>query len=587
MPGIFSHLAVIDLVRQSDATPGDIRALLSDDDKMKFAYYGSLGPDFLFFNLPEFPSVFGIVDFGLKIHRQFKDVFEFKDRVDAIYRTMQDVIPLSEWLSLEPLVDTLRTKIMATLEEFTVKHKDLFELMPTPMNEKPNNIGDWYWSDITHHHQTGEFVRTLWSKAGNDNELKAYCAGYISHVGTDVVGHGLVNSFVGGPYRHHWRRHVVIEYALNTILWEHQYSTPDKTADISASEFYKKIDFRNVKNQIELPEKLAELFADSLKSTYEPFAKAHNIHFKYEIPNKTDISQMYEIMHAWIEGMTSWGLFSMPEPDPNFDWFDLPEVIRKKFEDLWNDRPGVVVPPLTSGFNLNKWAVFLAQLAKLALWCLDTALIIAQLPLYVIARLQGTPARFLVWMLIKLIYESYENTRLFLALSGWVHPEFKQIAGNYDGVLAVPDDVLSYPNERIPPNKAQTYQLTHPQLLPPPERPANELPYTSSFLRPLPKIQDAIEVLLGLPQEVDNPYSSGLFQICQGRNLDEIQKIIDQGKVVSAPMLASQLLREFVDNGGRDIPNWNLDADRGYGHPSWRTAKLEPWSSIADFKLDC
>ena len=46
----------------------------------------------------------------------------------------------------------------------------------------------------------------MWKLAGSDDDLKRYVLGYVSHIGTDVVGHPFVNAVTGGPYRMHWKR---------------------------------------------------------------------------------------------------------------------------------------------------------------------------------------------------------------------------------------------------------------------------------------------------------------------------------------------------------------------------------------------
>jgi len=45
------------------------------------------------------------------------------------------------------------------------------------------------------------------------------------------------------------------------------------------------------------------------------------------------------------------------------------------------------------------------------------------------------------------------------------------------------------------------------------------------------------------------------------------------------------LIGKFYLDGGANLPNMNLDGDRGYGWPTWSAASNRPWSSLSDFDL--
>lgn len=86
-------------------------------------------------------------------------------------------------------------------------------------------VGDyskWWWMDILHYRRTGQFARTLQDFANHTGDpiLIAYANGYFSHVGGDIVGHPYVNSIVGGPFRNHALRHMVVESLLDVQIWK-------------------------------------------------------------------------------------------------------------------------------------------------------------------------------------------------------------------------------------------------------------------------------------------------------------------------------------------------------------------------------
>jgi len=89
------------------------------------------------------------------------------------------------------------------------------------------DVGDyskWWWMDILHYRRTSKFARRLVELAeisGSEIQL-AYAYGYMSHVAADIVGHPYVNSMVGGPFRNHALRHMVIESLLDVHVWNNR-----------------------------------------------------------------------------------------------------------------------------------------------------------------------------------------------------------------------------------------------------------------------------------------------------------------------------------------------------------------------------
>jgi hypothetical protein len=72
---------------------------------------------------------------------------------------------------------------------------------------------DWYWFEMLHYRNTGDFVKALIrnAEASGDEQQMAYAYGYATHYVTDLVGHPFVNTISGSPYRMNVQRHLVIE----------------------------------------------------------------------------------------------------------------------------------------------------------------------------------------------------------------------------------------------------------------------------------------------------------------------------------------------------------------------------------------
>ncbi len=132
----------------------------------------------------------------------------------------------------------------------TVTHS-IYNLFKPPLQDGKTEK-DWYWFDMLHYRQVGAFAGNLLNKAV-EPEQKAYAYGYISHIATDLVGHGYVNQIVGGPYRTHVQRHVVMESFLDA--W-------------ALSNYHNKDISSQLNNYLSLPENLPGSVIDLLDNTF-------------------------------------------------------------------------------------------------------------------------------------------------------------------------------------------------------------------------------------------------------------------------------------------------------------------------------
>jgi hypothetical protein len=85
------------------------------------------------------------------------------------------------------------------------------------------------WSDMLHYRKTSQMPRNLLIEASRQFDLdhdrakfeqfQAFALGWISHVGTDVIGHSFVNEQAGGPFRTHWQRHHLVENHMDAWIY--------------------------------------------------------------------------------------------------------------------------------------------------------------------------------------------------------------------------------------------------------------------------------------------------------------------------------------------------------------------------------
>jgi hypothetical protein len=76
--------------------------------------------------------------------------------------------------------------------------------MNTPLVPPADPVADRRYEFLRWHH-TGEFVRNLVAIATTDAQ-KAYAFGWQCHVAASVTAEPFINNIVGGPYRTHWQR---------------------------------------------------------------------------------------------------------------------------------------------------------------------------------------------------------------------------------------------------------------------------------------------------------------------------------------------------------------------------------------------
>lgn len=193
-------------------------------DHPNFAALGAIGPD-LFFFLPDFRDVGGVALSSVLVR-----ILEF---LEGVYEALDPYIekfekylgPVSENAAEElsrltgglsesvgNITGELGDILITALEDFVTQQRDWWSFFSLGLNRGYDEQA-YFWSDMLHYRQTGEFGQALWRKASQDEDeaAQAYALGYLSHVATDTVGHGLVNQVAGGPFRLHWQRHHLVE----------------------------------------------------------------------------------------------------------------------------------------------------------------------------------------------------------------------------------------------------------------------------------------------------------------------------------------------------------------------------------------
>jgi hypothetical protein len=237
-----------------------------------------------------------------------------------------------------------------------------------------------------------------------------------------------------------------------------------------------------------------------------------------------------------------------------------------------------------------------------ALWLSEVVIKIATLPTAVVSRLGTAPARYLLWLMEKALYEAYQDIRSGLALGAFIHPEPEQVLRHFSAIVNpsqrdwnVYIDAFGFSHYT---NTDQTYHLVHPYDFNP--RPTSEQPIE----RPIPAIPDELKALIqsGVPnatEEVlarlflDAQFQDGARELYEsGNHFNPINGVpqdrpnLSDKHLPSAAGAAVELIGYFLNDGASGLKNINLDGDRGYIWPTWETMKTsDKWTQYSDFKF--
>ncbi len=546
MPGLFTHLVFVDrLASDPDLSPsmssGD-RALLGTQE----GALGALGPDPFCLLLREYP--FGeALRLYLQVEERLEDIRAVFTKIKELRDVPNPVDIYTEDVQAEiaGLLGAAQGAIAVGIFDQVLKQVDIFELMK-PIAHSGRAPGEWWWSEILHNKRTGRFVSALKARASND-ERQAFLYGYLSHFALDAIGHPWVNLLSGGPYRNHWRRHVLSEKWLDVVSVDQVYGQ-----ELAGSQLHHRVDVADSS-----PSDICVYLAEALADTYSGLRW---------LPGPSEVDECFRLTFKFLRSQAGGGMLALPPLEP-FDWFKLDDKLRRLIE--WAPPP-LGSPPSGSNSPPQDWLKFLDDLLKFAKYCLEKALRLVLLPLDVIGELPLDAVRFFIWNLTRLVMEAYEKLRLGLALSAHVHPWRSQLGFQSELVAesaASRFRALKGPYERFFAS-GQTYHLVHPALAGSPIEP----PLAESIGPPLWK--NFMMVMFG------NGYAN--WERAGVLLRDPIRSPVDD-RFVSAVSAADAFdaAFRFIDTG-QSLANVNLDGDRAFAWPEWEPKHPEPWD-VASF----
>jgi hypothetical protein len=599
MPGPASHLAIIALqtskIQANPAAFGPVHTALVNHNQ--HAALGSMGPDMLFW--ADWAEYTPIVNTIFDIYKTLDEVYE---ALAAIWKPIDDAIDkvintLTGGLAneIQETLNLVEGIIVSALTNLITQQIDILEFLKPDMQRNGSASGtkDWNWLDYTHHRWTGLFGKRLVALANEsgDPALRAYAYGWISHVTADVVGHAYVNTAVGGPYRSHWQRHFIQEKFMDTWVWGFYNPggivmptsvTPGqipfdytKFNNVNGASLHKQIDLGS-----DLPNNLQQLIVRALRDVY---LNRNPPNVKGTIPflEEEHVNRAYQMLFTGLEIMTAKERFlDRPEPPSVFN-DDAPPTFPVPGGGSGGGTGG------SSGGSFSLLALLLAILE----FIVDLFEYLHDLVLWLVSQVTFPltyPVRYALYLLQLGLYDIYRQYRWALSLSGYAFPDPDQLSHPLAQQFINPFGlVVDTPRREFPIEQDQCLFYpgsgTEGYLVSPGPYTRWPLNYPFWFIEGEPSNLDVEKALSNAPTpEATDAITTNLFPI-QAATMG----IPYNGSLGSAVDFYLRRATEIANAGGGDqgllLPNWNLDADRGYGSLCW---EVVPDGSGNDTQLE-
>jgi hypothetical protein len=276
---------------------------------------------------------------------------------------------------------------------------------------------------MLHYRKTGDFASKLVDNANTPQE-RAYAYGYLSHIATDLVGHTFVNQIVGGPYRLHPQRHVIVEHYMDARAY--------KPLDISET----------LSDRLGLPEilplEIGNLINNAFRQTFENSPHPN----RKETPSdgflsRAQIDQTYEIVFDYLKIMKDMAVKRPEEP-----FSGVADILSEALEVVFKPPPSP--PSLPTGacdiedilsFGLTndskecyeeffeQLSTWMDYLTELLAWTFEILLDLIDLLLATLLSLPIIVLLAILYGLQLLLYEIYQIVRSVLVLEGFIYPD--------------------------------------------------------------------------------------------------------------------------------------------------------------------
>ncbi|MGE0697506.1 MAG: hypothetical protein AB7O57_00250 [Hyphomicrobiaceae bacterium] len=409
--------------------------------------------------------------------------------------------------------------------------------------KSPEPTGDyskWWWMDMLHYRKTGQFASQLLRNANGHLE-ESYAKGYMTHVAGDITGHPFINSLVGGPFRNHAYRHLVLETLADTWLWHEQ-----ARGDAAGAGLNRQIDLGTSEAR-----RIAELVVKSMRDVYKPPMVPALLRNGY--PDRDEFLGGYRLLKQYLR-LSTGGTIRRPQPPP--DRFD---EVWKEIRDLLDAaNPG---PPPNWNGNI---ADFIASLFSWAAKGFVLIAMIVLLPAAVLTRLVALAPRWVIYLLNLSIFYIISAIRTMLCLTGWGYAsidDFKSFGFLEDMITSRYHPDVQYPRKTGRNPKPPFYWLESPDRISQVER-GQTVAFVPARQGFKPNWMISSSNAMDLAHRVD---LERLAQAPTPSDALQLQLRLRGSNGFGNAVDFSIALLE----GSFPVPDLDLDGDRGYGYRGW------------------
>ena len=429
-----------------------------------------------------------------------------------------------------------------------------------------NSEDTWYWFDMLHYRNTGEFAKNL-IKNSDTAEKRSFSYGYMSHIATDLIGHSFVNQVVGGPFRLHPQRHVTVENFMDTRMFTDHYGE-----NINST----------LKTRLNLPQSMSASIRDLL---YDAFYETYDTVPHPIFLSKNDISETLDIFNTVLKTMDN---MNVPRPQEPFS--DVADILRNSFSDIFQRPPSPpsrgscgIMDIMSLGITENSrecyesafevmtdWAKYISELGD---WLFERVTALIDFILTALLALPVTILLAALYAIELLCYDIYKYFKSSLALFGFVYPD--------------PDNIFTSHGRNLTTTFQSIYDVNENQNI-------RTSYVNSSYPRRVDSNNSHLMFPnngLELPQTCVDFYASShditphnfmfftpfdLSALKFYANLDSPRDLLNI-QMKTKPIIgnALDLTTWMIKNAHNDeeknvvYTNWNLDSDRGYGYKIW------------------
>ncbi|WP_205502327.1 zinc dependent phospholipase C family protein [Rufibacter psychrotolerans] len=593
----------------------ELKKLLEDKAHLPYLFLGCQGPDFLFFNTKDMDPILGrFVEAYFKVYdfiERFKQsllqavpqpiLAKLKELDEAANAVIEDSALLSslqkDFEAINKLLEGLMGDLTEAVKEY-VSEFQLFDQLDHPYRDGVSKAAgeSWWWFDALHYRKTGKFAKALLDLSRGTPE-HLYALGYLTHFAADTVGHPYVNIISGGPYRSHAQRHKTAENFQDVFNFHHT-----TAGDFNRSRLHALYNFNytgTIKEKegladevpdpkTSLPEPLAQLILKAINQVYEEDGDPSQVEYGRQMTTE-DLNNTYRLWHKWFRSATDTG--TLPAPVPYSFSKELREVWEKATDNL-GEAGDFLKDSLGKAGKGGIWGI-LKALAAMALAPIMAAAAIADGVAGAIATMGSATIRYAACLIYEQLYDAFQNFRLGVALNGLAfpmnehleEPRFRQFSnpGNTDPGFVNASAIQAFlplkrwAAETVPAEIRAERHLIYPrsggELVHAPAAPASY--FTKEAMHyawgAVAYDHTALDTLASLTKE--GAPAGGP----DGTLLNTGPEWLKLG---NALQLSHALYRRWEK--GQPFPDFNLDADRGYGYLCWSRLNLGVTPQVPD-----